>query len=497
MQHVHRHGRLARGMSVPVEGWERPGKFGRLFPRLDPRPDVAPFPSDLGLPGGPMDAIDPPPPNQPFARDNGLIPAGWTFFGQFVDHDLTLDRTPLGMQQQDEDALRNFRTPFFDLDSVYGEGPNGSPELYEPGSGGRLRLREVPGATGASKFDVPRDADGLAQLGDGRNDENVIISQLHAAFLQFHNVVFDKFKDLPPERRFRQANRLVRWHYQWIVLHEFLPLTVGAETVDQILWKGRRFYFPEVNGPFMPIEYAGAVYRFGHSQVRPGYRINATTARPLFTGADDPGGASLNGGFPFTAAEMVDWPLFFVIGGSTPAPGKAIDSLLSTPLLDLPFPAVAEDTPPSQRSLAVRNLQRAIQLGLPSGQSVAARMGFLPLQQEEVWRVGVEGIPKTPEQQQRFDAINTLLRAFRGQPTPLWYYILREAELLETVTLAGGGTGNHLGPVGGTIVAETMIGLLQADKRSFLSAAPNWTPDLGPAPGVFGIADLLKKAGVA
>ena len=497
MQYAHRHGRLMRGMKVPVEGWEKPGKFGRLFPRLDPRPDVAPFPSDLGVAGGPMDAMDPPPPNLPFAPDNGLIPAGWTFFGQFVDHDLTLDRTPLGMQQQDEDALTNFRTSFFDLDSVYGEGPDGSPELYEPGSGGKLRLREVPGATGASKFDVPRDANGLAQIGDGRNDENVIISQLHAAFLQFHNAVFDSLSKLPLGQRFNRANRLVRWHYQWIVLHEFLPLTVGPETVERILLEGRKFYFPEQSGPFMPIEYAGAVYRFGHSQVRPGYRINATTVRPLFTGANDPGGSSLNGGFPFTPAEMVDWPIFFAINGSAPTAGKAIDTLLSTPLLDLPFPAVAEDTPPSQRSLAVRNLQRAIQLGLPSGQDVAERMGFRPFQQEEVWRVGVEDLPKTPEQQRRFDTINAQLRAYRGQPTPLWYYVLREAELLETEELQDGGTGNHLGPIGGTIVAETMIGLLQADKRSFLSAAPNWKPDLGPVSGGFGIADLLKFARVA
>ena len=222
--------------------------------------------------------------------------AGVTFFGQFLDHDITLDpRSPL-LEPSNPKRTTNFRTAAFDLDSVYGNGPQGSPELYDLSSGEiKLRVEPLPGSeavsrNGAPRFDLPRDANNTAILGDSRNDEHVVLAQLHTAFLRFHNAVVDHLRkdpanaDQSADQIFKLAQRQVRWHYQWIILHEFLPLTIGQERVDDILKKGPRFYKVDEGDdgrrarrskdPLLPIEFSVAAYRFGHSQIRPSYRLN-------------------------------------------------------------------------------------------------------------------------------------------------------------------------------------------------------------------------------
>ena len=228
--------------------------------------------------------------------NNPNMTAGVTFFGQFLDHDITLDlQSPL-REPADPRKTTNFRTAAFDLDSLYGGGPQESPELYDLSSGDvKFKVEQIPGSVdvsrkGAVRFDLPRDANNNAIIGDSRNDEHVIIAQFHLAMLRFHNAVTDHlrgtraFRKQKAQKVFREAQRLVRWHYQWIIVHEFLPLTIGQKRVNDLLRKGLRFYRtdgqsssrrnPSNRNPLIPIEFSVAAYRFGHSQVRPSYRVN-------------------------------------------------------------------------------------------------------------------------------------------------------------------------------------------------------------------------------
>ena len=275
-----------------------------------------------------------------------------------------------------------------------------------------------------------------------------------------------------PNEAFNEAQRLVRWHYQWIILHEFLPKTVGQAVVDDILENGRLFYHWR-NEPFIPVEFAVAAYRFGHSQIRPGYianfegdnggefRVHIFNAE-LDHSVPDPD--DLAGG-KRAPRRFIDWPTFFDLEDGRSKPNKRIDTKLSSPLFALPF--VAPNLPTNPRSLAQRNLLRHLTFSLPSGQRVARRM--------------------KAEALSAADLSDLEPLAFHKR-TPLWFYVLREADVVEN--------GERLGPVGGRIVAEVFIGLLEGDRTSYLRQDPDWTPTFGGA-DEFTVADLLVFAGVA
>jgi hypothetical protein len=499
---------------------ERPAtpdnSFTRMFPELPPFAPPTDAARDqakkLGEKGGLIDALDilsdpiqsilNPGQFSPNNPDNDKMTAGVTFFGQFLDHDVTLDpRSPL-LERSYPRKTTNFRTAAFDLDSVYGAGPEESRELYDFSSGDfKMRVEPIPGSEavsrkGAVRFDLPRDPNNNAILGDSRNDEHVILAQFHLAVLRFHNAVIDHLRkdpahaDQSAERIFKMAQRQVRWHYQWIILHEFLPLTIGQERVDDILKKGPRFYQVDDGAdgrrarrskdPLLPIEFSVAAYRFGHSQIRPSYRLNfgptVTPAAPffafLFDDTQDPNFPDPNDlrGGKRAPRRFVDWQTFFDFGDGNFRPNKKIDGKLSSVVMLLPgsrgpAPGLPAD---GVQSLASRNLMRHVNFGIPSGQAIARRMGVPVL---------------TPAQ---LDA----LRPFdMEKSTPLWYYIMKEAELMEN--------GLRLGPVGGRIVGEVFIGLLKADETSYLASQPKWTPMLPSATqGDFRITDLLTFAGV-
>jgi hypothetical protein len=381
-------------------------------------------------------------------------PLGMVFFGQFIDHDITLDVTSQLDRTNDPFAIENFRTPALDLDSVYGTDPEAFPYLYESSGSHKLIL-------GYHGIDLPRSPDGVALIGDPRNDENRIISQLHLAFLKFANKVLEHTED-----DFEEAQRLTRWHYQWVVLHEYLPLTCGEELVRDILANGRKFYKPHGARAFIPVEFAVAAFRYGHSQLPDFMTFNDANERAPFFGD------KLGQGFtPVEEKDQaVEWRHFFNVGDNPVYQlAQKIDTGIAGPLLSLPF---IDDA--ANKSLATRNLLRGQSFRLPSGQTIAKAMGEEPLTKDQVG-TGTEV----------------------DEATPLWFYILKEAELMGA---RNGNKGERLGPVGGRIVAETLIGLMEYDDNAFLGSDRNWLPELPRASGAsggpagFSMRDLLAFA---
>ncbi len=471
------HGSEDRGVRKAALRPEQ-SRFGRMFD-LQPCSDRAPRPEQLGLPKGPMHA-------KAGRNDSKTLPAVLTYFGQFVDHDITLDLTSSLERQADLDALVNFRTPTLELDCLYGVGPSGSPHLYDRRPERKDKLLVGLTVDGLMEADLPRNAQGVALLGDPRNDENLIVAQLHVAMLKFHNAIVDHLDAIDDGiaddvSRFAKAQRLTRWHYHWLILKHFLPAIVGHDTVDDILKNGRKLYDPP-RIPFIPIEFSAAAYRYGHSMVQPGYTINDTFGAVLFL--DDSAGPApttglsrdLRGG-AIRAEERVNWKNFVDTGvlmspGAVTRFSSKIDRRLAGPLLRLPPSIVPPGVPASERSLAFRNLQRAVVLGLPSGQDVA---------------VAVKD--KVPSVKILDDAQIWEGTGFKDVPAPLWYYLLAEAEHQYE--------GERLGDVGSRIVAEVLIGLLQLDELSFLVRRPTWQPVVPDrAQKVdFDFVDLFRIAG--
>jgi len=492
----------------------REENFGRMFPQLEaffgerPPRGLNTALLEIGKRGGVLDAGDRLPASsnasdQAQAAINLIVDpalsvnnpnntthtAGTTFMGQFMDHDMTFDQTSALGEETDPEASANTRSPSLDLDSVYLGGPRRAPHLY---GFENSRIKFKVGFGGLFE-DLPRTSAGTAIIGDPRNDENLMLAGLHAAFLLFHNRAVDHVKArehrADDDEVFERARRLTRWHYQWMIVHEFLPLFIGQARTDRILRFGRRFYRPRV--AFMPVEFQGAAYRFGHTMVRPSYRANRVgnpgtlPGAPAFFGMIfDPAGQAqadpvdLRGGR--ARRRFVGWETFFDFGllefnGSGPAvkPNKLIDARISTPLFLLPVGTIAGFQPGQPISLPQRNLLRGVTWSLPSGQKIAREIGADPLDPFE--------LPQFP-------------RDFNlNRSTPLWPYCLQEGFVRE-----GGRT---LGPVGGTIVGEVIIGLLQLDSRSYLSADPGWRPTLpqrdGKVTGEFRMVDFLTFAGVA
>jgi len=472
-----RHGASAfhRGLEAPHSRYFASGKFGRLFPNLPPlslpmvsEAELRQRLLDLGNPDGPMD------PSTGEDKPNPKIPAGFVFFGQFVDHDITLDTTSSLERQNDPEGIANFRTPLLELDSVYGSGPDVTPHFY---ASDRIRLLAEQRH---GRDQLPRTDNDTAIIGDPRNDENLVISRLQLLFIQFHNKVVDALEaaGVKPPRLFEEAQRVVRWHYQWVVLHEFLPLTVGKKTLDAVYLEGDcchtgRCFFDWRNEPFIPVEFAVAAYRFGHSQVpaklkvNDDFKIGSSFEIPIFD-PDEVGDADpddLSGFGKEAPRRYIDWKYLFATGSNDEQPSRRIDPFLAKPLFELPF--ISDPGPLDPASLAARNLLRGHAFGLPSGQAIARAMCVDPLSPDELKEVADLGFDRS---------------------TPLFYYLLREAQVE--------GKGRRLGPVGGRIVAEVLVGLLEGDRKSFVRTYPKWTPEeegLGTTSS-FGMADLAAFA---
>ncbi|HEX8857009.1 MAG TPA: heme peroxidase family protein [Thermoleophilaceae bacterium] len=427
-------------------------KYGRMFPELPPVSEEEPLVLALGRSGGFCDgsamADDP-------GCDDARGAAGWPLFGQFIAHDITADRSSL-QEHADPDSVRNFRTPRANLECLYGAGQVGSPYLYDRDDAPKLLIGENDEGEPA---DVPRNRQGTALIGDPRNDVHLFVSQLHLAFLKVHNGLVDRLREdgVAEDELFDEAARATHWHYQWVIVHDFLPRLVGADLMRSLLDSGPRFYRPQGDA-FIPFEFADGAYRYGHGQIRHSYRLNDFSGDlPLFP--------DLMGFRPVPAAREVDWShLFEMPGAEPPQPAKKIDGRLARSLIELPLEITGDVAVEEYHSLAVRDLQRGHALSLPSGESVARAMGEQPLTREQV------GLADS---------------GWSGE-TPLWLYVLKEAEVRQD--------GERLGPVGGQIVAEVLLGIIDADPDSQRVVDPEWRPTLPSVNGNFELADLLRFA---
>jgi hypothetical protein len=441
---------IPRGLEIERGAAPTQGRFGAMFPGRDPcEADAAAIEALVEVMDGRKERL----------TQNRGVPAGFTYLAQFIDHDLTFDPTPFTDRRHDPHALVNFRTPRLDLDSVYGLGPDVQPHLYDWDSeppGARLLVGCNPRD---GTVDLPRNQQERALIGDPRNDENLILAQLHLLFICFHNAVVDHLagERTPRSERFETARQLVRRHYQWIVVHDFLPKVVGGGMARRVL-AGREFF--EWRGePFMPFEFSGAAYRFGHSMVRDRYGLKRLP--PTGSGADSVPFGELAGHRALTRRHVIDWERFFDLGAPRgPQASFPIDTALAKPLFELPD---------GEPALARRNLLRGLKLGLPSGQDVADALGAPVLEPEEL------------QIDENVESRDVLLRS-----TPLWYYVLCEAEQR--------AKGKQLGPVGGRIVGEVLVGLLEADTDSYLNADPAWEPGQLGTPKPFTMATLVGFA---
>ena len=415
------------------------GRYGRMFdlPALECDEGML---HRIGAAGGFCDGGD--------CEGDATIEAGWPFFGQYVAHDLTADRSPL-RSHADLGSLRNMRAPRANLESLYGGGPGGSPYLFQ---------RDDPAKLLEDDGDVPRNREGLALVGDPRNDVHVFMSQMQVAFIRAHNLIVDRLREdgAADGDVFDEARRSLTWHYQWLIVNEFLPSLAGSDLVAGLLADGPRFYRPD-GAQFIPVEFADAAYRYGHSQIRQLYRLQHDgPLLPVFPDLI---------GFGPIAGRSIDWSLLFDVPGSEPAQrAKPIDGQLPRSLIELPQAITGATDDDAYRSLAARDLERGQGTGLPAGEDVAQVLGADVLGEEEIGLRTYGWVGKTP----------------------LWLYILRESSARHS--------GDRLGEVGGRICGEVLYGVIARDPESYVALDADWQPTLPARERQFRLRDLLVPA---
>lgn len=429
------------------------------------------------------------------------IPSGYTYLMQFVDHDLIFDWTmalPSNSPQPTEDEIDQGRSPTMNLDSVYGGGPTYYPALYE-NDGIRLRLGETTqryrfGVRRVFRNDLPRHpathphTPKQAIIGNSLNDQSLPLAQTHAAFLKFHNKVVEYLQ----AKTFEEARKTVVQHYQSIVLYDLLPKLVDTTVYDNVLHNGRKFFLPEGKRPAMPVEFAFAAFRFGHSMVRDRYEWNRVFNSEKRSGWEPrlyvlfeltKGSGDLGGYDTLPSDWTVDWRRFYDFSqrgkGRQPRlnTARSIDTKFTRPLQQLPeFAHTA-----AEQSLAVRDLLRGQEVRLPTGQEVARKMADTsravpgaPLLQEQVIPALELGQQAYPIQEKAFD-----------RQTPLLYYVLKEAEVQNQ--------GQRLGKVGSYIVVETIHALIESSSDSILQGWQSNLPSQDPQR--FTMLDLLDFLG--
>ncbi len=438
--------------------------------------------------------------NSPATIGTSRIPAGYVYLGQFINHDITFDQTA-GIPDSDLtfEQIKRGRTPSLDLESLYGMGPlsKSSRHLYEDDcirfKIGKTTPTVLGNATTEFDNDLPRyDLNSgkprEALIADRRNDRNLALAQVHLAFLKFHNAVVDHLeKDgLTGPELFYAARKMVIQHYQYIVLHDFLRNVLDHNVLDNVLDEKPK-YFEQRDESSLPVEFAFAAFRFGHSMVSEKYQWNSLFKIEGDKPEDDKS-ARLHQLFIFSGLGgnmkraptlpsnwVIDWTRFFNFGSieefvNNPKTNKArkIGPSVSSRMNSLPgFP---KSPKVESGSLAILDLMMGPLLGLPTGQAIANKIGAESLKADEIAN-GNDVETKT------------LIDYKFHEHTPLWYYILKEAEVKNK--------GEYLGEVGSRIVAETIYRLIEASEFSILKE-DGWKPSLGRRQPEFGMVDLFE-----
>jgi len=438
------------------------------------------------------------------------VPSGFTYLGQFIDHDLTSDKTAvmLGTEISPAEMLQG-RSPRLDLDSLYGDGPGDPESAVFFSDDAHLKMGKTvaaPPDAAREGFDLPRAGTGSSKaakrkavIPDPRNDENLAVAQTHLAMIRFHNRVVDRTPaSVPVANRFHHSRRIVTKHYQWMIRHDYLPRIVAPAVLDDVFTNGRKVVEPGADPtavPTMPIEFSAAAFRLGHSMVRAAYNWNARfpdgagSLDLLFEFSGLSG--DLGGNVRLPSNWIADFRRLYDFKEAgrqdLAAPGglnraMRIDTRLVDPLKNLPArsfggPAVPFNDP--RANLAFRNLARASMVRLATGQ------GMVQLLKSK--GVSVKALTKSQilngDNGAKTTNLTSAERDGLAARTPLWFYILREAEL----------NGGRLNGVGARIVAETMHRAMEGSKFSIVRDS-NWVPFLGPDHKTFRMVDLLLFA---
>lgn len=440
--------------------------FGRLFDR---NPVTAPQPPQQAVPllNALADGMREEGPSE------GPADAGMTFLGQFIDHDVTLDVTSMIAKPETSSSVINQRTPALDLDCVFGGGSEARPLLYS-----QKHSHYLYHGTSTNSLDLARNHEGVAKIGDPRNDENAFVAAVQSLFIRFYNLLLHAIEHDTDgaaalkhtgESATEAAVRLSRWHYQHIILTEFLPAFVNETVLEKALHILRHGSLPRGfrhGVGFIPAEFSVAAYRFGHGTVQSTYDIGSRVVN-LFANDGQPGLPAFG-----PKSEVIDMSKFFTVPGGSPAQkARPVGPTLAAELFDLPMFSGANaadiegligEEPiriPSDQamSLAHRNLYRdRFTFELASGQTAAGSMGFTAIDRDEnTRRAGLDKIP-------------------------LFYYCLQE----------GTHNGGKLGEVGGTIVTTVLARLLRDDTSSVWHA-PGWSSHLAVG-GSFTMGTMVK-----
>jgi Animal haem peroxidase len=397
--------------------------------------------------------------------------------------------------------LLQARSPSLDLDSLYGAGPAdpGSAKFYEA-DGLHLKMGKTVAAEGEPSrdgFDLPRGAGNTvaakrkAIIPDPRNDENLAVAQTHLAFIRFHNRVVDTLPaSVPAAQRFEKARAKVTRHYQWMLRTDYLPRICAPGVVSNVFNSGRKAFevgVPATDVPTMPIEFSVAAFRLGHSMIRAAYDWNKIFDNGLgtlfFLFTFSAGSGNLGGSPRLLSSWIADFRRLYDFSEAGRADltvpvakfnhAMRIDTTLANPLADLPgFPAV-------ESNLAFRNLTRASMVRLATGQQMAA---FLKSKGVTLTKLTTAQI-RDGKNGATLDGLTQTQRAALLKDTPLWFYILREAELNQ----------GRLKGVGARIVAETFHRAMEGSRTSIVRN-PAWRPTLGPDSTTFRMVDLLLFA---
>jgi len=482
------------------EGGEDTSRFGKLFPDCPPYEIHSKYLLALSatmLEPEDSDALTIGPEN---------LPAGYTYLGQFLDHDITFDAASLSQRRADPSARFNFRSPFLDLDSLYGRGVVDQPYLYDLKSGSRGMFLTDKDTPSQGEWDLPRNQAGVGVIADPRNDANLILSQLHLAFMQYHNKVFEDLaaSGVAADERYEATCQVVRNHYQWMIAEDYLSRIIAPEVLSSVLveapfrggeetWRVDLKHFP-LDQVFMPMEFSAAAFRFGHSMVRSMYfpnREGRTPGLPIFDRLQpDNDDANDFRGFRKRPLGMrIDWSGFFRMTDASPQLARPIDTLIAHPLVFLPTKVAGQS---QHRALPFLNLTRGVERKLPCGQDVAQALGVTTgvIGKDLAFRINQSGFSGSPSNVAGTGvSLDELQQKFR-EKLPLWYYVLKEAELV--------GEGSRLGPIGSRIVAEVVLGLLLADKSSIFQEQKAFRPRAGHFGCIhdnsFSVVDLLRYA---